>query len=623
MDDRIDRLESTVEQLSSALRQVESQLTELQRVVGGGAQGPGVSVPPAVQPATPPAGASPFAPPPVSPETAQQLFSQLQVPWARLVSLVGRTFLVLGGAFLLRALTDLGTLPVQAGLAAGLLYAILWLVVAGLAGGAGKLLAPTFHAASAVMIAYPLLWEAATRFKVVSGTQAAVALGVVTCFALAISWWRRLRVGAWLVVLAAIATSFALQVRTATIEPHVVVLIVTGVAALWMAYTRGWMEFHWWPALGVDLAVLNLVVLASRRGGPPEAYATLSLTVAPILALSLLFAYAGSFAVRTLLRKRDVSAFEVLQTIAAVIVGLGGAARIVQVVGAGESLVGGVALVLAVASYAVAFSLTELRWQHRRNFMFFAWQALIFTIVGSRLLVAGLPIDLLWCALAIGTAALGTRYRRLTLHYQSAVYVAVVASSSGLVALFLESFLAPAAESWRAPDASSLAALAATFACFVIQAMAVEDPRRLLSSRLPRLIVAIPAALGAGGLTVMGILAALGARPPEADPAVVASVRSITLAVFAVLLALASRRRRLAELKWLLLAVLISGGVKLLLEDLPIGRPTTLFIAFASYGLALIISPWILRFRRSGARVPQPPEEHSSPSAVGSGPGSG
>lgn len=44
--------------------------------------------------------------------------------------LLGRTLLILGGAFLLRAVTDLDRVPDSLGLALGFAYALLWLVAA-------------------------------------------------------------------------------------------------------------------------------------------------------------------------------------------------------------------------------------------------------------------------------------------------------------------------------------------------------------------------------------------------------------------------------------------------------------------------------------------------------------
>src|SRR5580765_5659375 len=51
---------------------------------------------------------------------------------------VGRSCLVLGGAFLIRAMTDSGTLPRSIGAALGLSYALLWIVLADRAAGRGR-----------------------------------------------------------------------------------------------------------------------------------------------------------------------------------------------------------------------------------------------------------------------------------------------------------------------------------------------------------------------------------------------------------------------------------------------------------------------------------------------------
>jgi predicted tellurium resistance membrane protein TerC len=51
------------------------------------------------------------------------------------------------------------------------------------------------------------------------------------------------------------------------------------------------------------------------------------------------------------------------------------------------------------------------------------------------------------------------------------------------------------------------------------------------------------------------------------------------------------------EAGWLAYPVLGFTGLKMLLEDLPRGRPATLILAFAFYGLALILVPRI-RSRR-------------------------
>jgi hypothetical protein len=46
---------------------------------------------------------------------------------------------------------------------------------------------------------------------------------------------------------------------------------------------------------------------------------------------------------------------------------------------------------------------------------------------------------------------------------------------------------------------------------------------------------------------------------------------------------------------WLTYALLAAIGVKIAAEDLPKGRPATLFLALALYGAALVIAPRLTR----------------------------
>jgi len=60
-------------------------------------------------------------------------------------------------------------------------------------------------------------------------------------------------------------------------------------------------------------------------------------------------------------------------------------------------------------------------------------------------------------------------------------------------------------------------------------------------------------------------------------------------------LAWARRRLPLPELGWTAYVLLVMGGIKLLAEDIPYGRAATLVIAFALYGLSLIVVPRLTR----------------------------
>jgi hypothetical protein len=46
---------------------------------------------------------------------------------------------------------------------------------------------------------------------------------------------------------------------------------------------------------------------------------------------------------------------------------------------------------------------------------------------------------------------------------------------------------------------------------------------------------------------------------------------------------------------WLVYPLLVLTGVKFILEDFRAGRPATLFVSFALYGLALIVGPRLCR----------------------------
>jgi len=80
------------------------------------------------------------------------------------LGLLGRTSLVLAGAFLIRVCTEGGELPRLAGVVLGLIYAVVWALAADRAGAKGRPLDAACHAIACTVIAYPLLWEATTRF---------------------------------------------------------------------------------------------------------------------------------------------------------------------------------------------------------------------------------------------------------------------------------------------------------------------------------------------------------------------------------------------------------------------------------------------------------------------------
>ena len=152
---------------------------------------------------------------------------------------IGRVLLIFGGAYLLRAITDFQFVPVPLGLFIGALYAVFWLVMAYRRGAIAHQGADAaFYGGTSTLLALPLLVEASTRFDLLSGTQAVVALLGYLALALFVSDRRRLRSLGWLAVGGGIATAFALLFATKVIVAVTVLLMLLALASDWVVQRR-------------------------------------------------------------------------------------------------------------------------------------------------------------------------------------------------------------------------------------------------------------------------------------------------------------------------------------------------------------------------------------------------
>jgi len=97
-----------------------------------------------------------------------------------MLSMIGRLFLVLAGGFFLRAMTEAGVLAPAAGVALAFRYAGVWLYMADRSGRLGQSSGALFHALGAALVAFPLLLEATTRFKVIGVAGGAFGLLLLT-----------------------------------------------------------------------------------------------------------------------------------------------------------------------------------------------------------------------------------------------------------------------------------------------------------------------------------------------------------------------------------------------------------------------------------------------------------
>jgi hypothetical protein len=524
--------------------------------------------------------------------------SAARIDAVTVMTLVGRTLMVLGGAYLLRALTESGVWPVWMGVGLAFAYAAVWLVATERSAQSGRWLSGEFHGATAVMIALPLLWEAVTRFHLMNAVAASVALTAIVMATLAVAVRAGLQSVAWFAVIGTLVSSLALTAATTIVLPFAVADIALGIVTLWIGYTVDWIWLRWPVALVADVAVIALGVGAATRtatSAPPAIVA---------VQLLLLGAYIASVAIRTLVRGREVIPFEAVQSTAALIVGFGGAIEVAQSTGMGVGLLVSIGLACGIGCYGVAFAFIARRQGIRRNFYFYTSMALVLILGGTAL---GMPYPAIWWAalavLAAWTAT--TRSQRtddgrtvaapgaLTLTVHTATYLIAAFLVSGLMAAAFRALVGPPiTQSPVSPQ--PLVAFVAGCLCWVLLARgdAAAQPDY---ARVPRAIIATLVAIS-GGAWLAALVLSDGTAAGQA-----ATVRTIALAVTALALAGLGRAARLREAAWLVYPTLAAGGVKLLAEDFPHSTAATLFVALAMYGGALIAAPRLIRRRATGS----------------------
>jgi hypothetical protein len=569
VNDRLTALESAIDDLRSSIRQLEARVAQLE---GGEAVDRGAA--------------------PEAAEAQTAVASHAPRGWRdpiAVLSLLGRLFIVLGGAYLLRAMTDAGAIPPPAGVAFGLAYGLVWLVLADRAGGRRELPSAVFHGVGAAMVAFPVVLEATTRFKVLPGPASALALAVLTAGILAVAWRRRVQTLAWIAVAVAIPTSVVILAKTGVVVPHAFFLILFGVAALWMGYSLDWLLVRWPVAAAADIVAVGVTMRALAPQPQETPGAALAVQVA------LLGAYLASIAIRTLVRGRNVIPFEVVQTMAALVVGLGGALSVTRATGSGAPALGAASVLLGVACYGVAFAFIERQQNRGRNVYFYTSLAVVLVLVGVTTLLPGQAVTGVAAALAVVCSAAWARFGRLFLVMHAAVYLVAAAVACGAIGYDIREVLSGAGPQWPLPTAAMIIVLGASaVSAWLASREAESDGSRYAS--VPRFMIVLVLVLSAGG-TVIGYLApVIGGQPDGSiDAGILATIRTGVLAIAALVVAWVGRFARFREWGWLVYPLLIGIGLKMAAQDFMHSRPATLFVALALYGAALIMAP---RMRR-------------------------
>jgi hypothetical protein len=575
VDDRTARLESTVEELRQVVASLGQRLDMLEKGVSGAAAGVREG-----EASSAPQGSATLA-------GKRNPYDPIAI-----LSLVGRLFLVLAGGFFLRAMTDSNVLVPPVGLSVGFAYAMVWLYFSDRAGSRAQVPNAVFHALATAMIAFPLLVEAATHFKVLGGPGSAVAVAVLVTALLFVAWHQRLRAVAWIAVFGALPTSAVLLAQTGAVAPFALLLIAFGIATLWFGYGLDWWGLRWPAALAADLVVVGVTlrVLAPEQQDAPQ--------VAMALQLLLLGAYVASIAIRTLIRGRNVVPFEVAQTAAALVVGFGGALYLTRVTGILPAVIGVVSLVLGAASYGVAVVFLDRRKDSGRNVYYYTTLALVHVLAGFALVLAGPGLGVVFGVLAVLAAALWSRYGRSFMLLHCAAYLLAAGIVSGTLSYCARTLAVAAAGRWVLPETVMLVVLASG-ALSVWLASARRNPTGEEVAGGLRMVINLVFFAAASGCVIGYVAPVVGGLPDgSVAPGVLATVTTVVLALATLGISWTGRGTRFREWGWLVYPLLVGIGLKMAAHDFKYSRPATLFIAMALYGTALILAP---RLRRGGS----------------------
>lgn len=512
---------------------------------------------------------------------------------SRVATHLGRVLLIFGGAYLLRAITDFGFLPTQAGIPVGIAYALIWLYMAYRFGVAeSQRTVAMIYGGVSILLVMPILIEAVTRFELLSGPASAIALAVFCAMTLSVSALRDLRSIAWLTAAGGLAASLALVRASGAAVSFSLVLLFLGLSSLWLVYQRSWKGLQWLGAIGANMGVVLIAVMSLHEQfgvNPVASY---------FVGVILWCAYLVSFVLRTHLQGHEPGIFEALQALFASVVAFGAAMYVARTSAVYLTVVGAAAVLFAVVSYGLAFS-PKTAAARGRSFYFYSTLGLALIIGGTVTLLPPGIAAIIWSLMAVSVAWLSGRQARVSMSLQGTALLIAAGIGSGALINTLHALIGDPAQVWPSLSIPQLMMGAAAVACLCIPVSQISDRWGRMAG-LPQLIVLVIAVWVVGGQIVTILAPLLAGVPGEAsDLGRLATLRTTVLAAASVTLALSSRYKRWPEARWLAYPVLVAVGVKLVFEDFPHGRPATLFIALALVGGALILVARLLPKRQA------------------------
>ena len=470
---------------------------------------------------------------------------------AGLATLLGRTCIVFGGAYLLRALTETGRLPGTAGVIIGLTYSLAFLVAAELAAKSDKLSAQ-FHGVSAMLIGLPIVWEATSQFHLLSPAFGALFLGIGATAAFIIAGRSQLDAVAGVAGFGTMATALATAFSAANYGPFALLLVALSTATYWLSDRPGHAWLRWPNAVAAGLAVV--AVTLRTMATPPSETIGLALTAQALLLATM----QGSLAVRTVMLGRNVRIFDVMQALSGFVIGIGGAALVARSSPAGLTMIGALTAILASGAYMAAFFRLADRPHLTASYHAFAAFGLVAATTALALLFRGPVLAIASVTLAMLTIAYGQDRLVGYASLHGSAYVMTALAASGVLKTALTVWTVTPAQ-WPHVTLLGWVSLAAAGACTRIRFSRKGELGDILAIA-GRLITAgaFVFALGGAVLTLIGPLIA-GASP---DAGILASLRTVLLSIAVVGLGLMSYVPNAKACTRLVYPVRVIGGIR-------------------------------------------------------------
>lgn len=493
---------------------------------------------------------------------------------------LGRALLGIAGAYLLRAVVESGLLAPLPVAVLALAYTFGWVVWA-VRMEARSQVEGSAYAATSVLILGPMLWELVLRFHAFGARASAVVLCGYVVAAGAIAWRRAFSIVPDVVFTGAAVIALGLAIATHALLAFVAaLLLLTLLGKIYLL--RG---PHDWSralvSLVTDAAVWLLIYIYSAPPAARENYAAAGATVLMMPGLLLFAMDAVAVTWTALGRGLELKVWQVLQAMLSFALAAASVLTFVRVGGAMG--LGAACLILSTVCYAAAFGVFR-RKAGARNFAVYAtWS--------GGLLMAGLywALPLEGAAIGLSVAALGAVILGVlqecgALEIQGAIFLGSGALAAGLPGFVARAFLTAQPERLTA-GVAAVTVLGA--GCYAVVRERVSEGWR---AQLLHLVPALVAACGGVALLVHGTLGVIAHFIPPSEMHAVLT-RTLALCVLALLLAFAGAHWHRLEVTRIAYAALIFMAVKLLYEDLRVGRMGLIAASIFVFAVTLIGVP--------------------------------